>query len=384
MGAPTALDRLRAAVRRRPLAVDVALALGLAAFVVQEILTSDVDGPLAALIPLALLASLPVAVRRRAPLLTLALVSVGVVALGLVSHVQETQSTLLPYLLAVYSAGAYAEGRTALAGLAVALVAITVDEPGDVIVLGPLTVATWLVGRLVRDWRRQAGELAALAAQLERERADTARHAVSDERARIARELHDVVGHNLSLLVLQAGAERLAPGSDTTQRRTALEGIERSGRATLAELRRLVGVLRRDDDAAELAPLPGLAALPALVDDLHRAGVPVELRVSGSPLPLPPGLDVSAYRIVQEAVTNAVRHAQGATRVVVCTGWSAHQLTLEVSDDGRPPDRVGPDGHGLIGMRERAALFGGRFTAGPQPGGGWTVRAEVPLAAGQP
>jgi signal transduction histidine kinase len=384
MGAPTALDRLRAAVRRRPLAVDVALALGLAAFVVQEILTSDVDGPLAALIPLALLASLPLTVRRRTALLTVALVSVGVVALGLVSHVQETQSTLLPYLLAVYSAGAYAAGRTALAGLVVALVAITVDEPGDVIVLGPLTVATWLVGRLVRDWRRQAGELAALAAQLERERADTARHAVTDERARIARELHDVVGHNLSLLVLQAGAERLAPGSDTIQRRTALESIERSGRATLAELRRLVGVLRRDDDAAELAPLPGLAALPALVDDLHRAGVPVELRVSGSPVPLPPGLDVSAYRIVQEAVTNAVRHAHGATRVVVCTGWSAHQLTLEVSDDGRLPGPVGPDGHGLIGMRERAALFGGRFTAGPQPGGGWTVRAEVPLEAGQP
>ncbi len=167
--------------------------------------------------------------------------SAGSLGLGLVSTVQETQSTLLTYLLAVYSAGAYAGGTTALAGLAVALVGITVDEPGDVIVLGPLTVATWLVGRLVRDWRRQAGELAALAAQLERERADTARLAVTDERARIARELHDVVGHNLSLLVLQAGAERLAPGSDTAQRRTALESIERSGRATLAELRRLVG-----------------------------------------------------------------------------------------------------------------------------------------------
>jgi signal transduction histidine kinase len=376
------VETARDAVRRRPDLADLLLATALAALVTWEILATDVAGPLGWLVPLGLLATLPLAVRRLWPLAVLVVICAAIVALDLVSEVQEPQTTLLPLLLAVYSVGAHAGRALGLAGLAAAVAAIAVDEPDDLVVMGPLCTLTWLAGRLVRDWRRQARELASLAEQLERERADTARLAVSDERARIARELHDVVGHSLSLLVLQAGAERLALGSDRESTGSALGAIERSGRAALAELRRLVGVLRHDDDGPEMAPLPGLDGLPALAEQVRSAGLPVELTVTGRPVPLPGGLDVSAYRIVQEALTNAVRHATGATRATVCVGWTARELCLEVCDDGRPVNGAGPDGHGLIGMRERVALFGGSFTAGRRTGGGWVVRAGLPLDGG--
>jgi signal transduction histidine kinase len=373
------VEAVRAAARRRPEIVDAVTATALAALVAGEILASDVEGPLAALLPLGLLTTLPIALRRRYPVAVALVIAVGIVILDEVSRVQEPQTTLLPFLLAVYSAGAHAGRRPAPVALAGALAAIAVDEPGDLIVMGPLTVLTWLAGRLVRDWRRQATELAVLADDLRRERAATARLAVADERTRIARELHDVVGHSLSLLVLQAGAERLSLGSNREGTAEALGAIERSGRATLADLRRLVGVLRREDDSPELSPLPGLDALPALTEQVRAAGLGVELSVTGTPTPLPAGLDVSAYRIVQEALTNAVRHAADATRALVRVGWSSRELCLEVSDDGRPVGGAGPDGHGLIGMRERVALFGGTLTAGPRPGGGWQVKARLPL-----
>ena len=186
--------------------------------------------------------------------------SSGIVTLDAVSRIQEPQSTLLPYLLVIYSAGAHADRTRGLVALAVAVTGLAIDEPERLIVLGPLSVATWLVGRLVRSWRRQAVELARLAAELERERSESARLAVVDERARIARDLHDVVGHSLSLMVLQAGAERLASG--TTGPAPARPSPPSSGRAasTLAELRRLVGVLRSDDDGARTRPAPGAGA----------------------------------------------------------------------------------------------------------------------------
>jgi signal transduction histidine kinase len=372
------VEAARTPTREHPRVVDAALAGALATMVELEILASDVAGPLGALVPLGLLATLPVLVRRQHPVVAAVLVLVGINALDRVAQVQVPQSTLLPYLLVVYSAGAYAERRGAVTGLVVALVGIGVDAPDDLVVLGPLSVATWLVGRLVRDWRRQAADLAVLAAQLERERADTARLAVADERARIARDLHDVVGHGLSLLVLQAGAERLALGSERPETAAALGAIERSGRATLAELRRLVGVLRQDD-GPEMAPLPGLDRLPDLVAQVRSAGLPVQLSTAGAPAPLPKGLDVSAYRIVQEALTNSVRHAAGATLASVTVAWAPRELCLEVTDDGRRAGAPGPDGHGLIGMRERAAVYGGTFAAGPRAAGGWQVRARLPL-----
>jgi signal transduction histidine kinase len=378
MRGAAAVESVRGAAGRRPLAVDAALAVALAASAEGEILTTDVAGPLEWLVPLGLLATLPVALRRRLPLVAVVLVIVGIVTLDWVSRIQEPQSTLLPYLLVVYSAGAHAPRAHGIAALVIAVTGLTIDEPGDMIVLGPLSVATWLTGRLVRSWRRQAVELARLAGALERERSETARLAVVDERARIARDLHDVVGHGLSLLVLQAGAERLSLGDDRSGTREALAAIERSGRSTLTELRRLVGVLRSADDDPELAPLPGLARLDDLARQVRDAGLPVHLQVDGEPVPLPPGLDVAAYRVVQEALTNALRHAQDAHRVCIRVGYGPRELTLEIADDGRPGAEPRADAHGLVGMRERVALYGGRLTAGPGPEGGFVVTARLP------
>ncbi len=361
--------------------VDAVTAAALAGLLQWEIATTDVTGPAVLLVPLGLLATVPLAVRRRHPVAVVVLVVLGLMTLHPASRVQEPQTTLLPFLLAVYSVAAHAERRRAVAGLAVGLVGILIDEPGDFVVLGPLTLGTWLVGRLVRAWREQAGELARLAAQLARERADNARLAVTEERTRIARELHDVVGHTLSLMVLQAGAERLALGDERPGTREALRGIEEAGRSTLAELRRLVGVLRRDDDEPELVPLPGLGRLPELVQQLRQTGLSVDLRITGE-RQLSPGLDLSAYRIVQEAVTNSVRHGS-ATAVSVCIRHSPGAVEIEVLDNGRPgAAAAGADGHGLLGMRERVALYGGQLTVGPRPGGGYAVQARLPLDAG--
>ena len=202
---------------------------------------------------------------------------------------------------------------------------------------------------------------------------------MTGERTRIARELHDVVGHTLSLMVLQAGAERLALGDERPATRDALVQIESAGRSTLAELRRLVGVLRSDDEAAERGPPPGLARLPDLVDTVRLTGLSVDLQVQGVPRPLPAGLDVSAYRIVQEALTNTVRHAT-ASVARVCIGYGDGDLQIEVTDDGRAsPAAPTNGGHGLIGMRERIALYGGGLSVGPRADGGFTVCARLPL-----
>jgi signal transduction histidine kinase len=327
-----------------------------------------------------LLTTVPLVLRRRVPLVVLGAVITGILVLDRVSVEQEPQATLLPLLLAVYSVAAHADRAIAGAGLAVGLIGIVVDEPGDTIVMGPLMVGTWLVGRLVRSWRRQAVELARLAAQLERERAENARLAVTDERTRIARELHDVVGHTLSLMVLQAGAERLALGSDRPATREALVQIEQAGRSTLTELRRLVGILRRDDDEPELAPTPGLARIGELVDHVRQTGLSVHLQIVGEQRTLPPGLDVSAYRIIQEALTNTVKHAR-ATAAGVRITYGDRELGIEVTDDGPGPvTATGEGGHGLVGMRERVALYEGQLTVGPGAGAGFTVRARLPLS----
>jgi signal transduction histidine kinase len=384
-GTGAALEAIRDAAGTHPRAVDAVGAGVLAALITGEVLFSDVAGPMLLLVPLGLLTTLPLALRRELPLAVAILVTVGQLGLDQVSRVQEPQTTLLPFLVATYSVGAFAPRPAAATGLAVALAGLFLVEPGDIIVLWPLTAATWLVGRLVRSWHGQAVELGRLAAELERERAETARHAVADERARIARDLHDVVGHNLSLLVLQAGAERLALPADRPQTRDALAAIEQSGRASLSELRRLVGVLREDDDGPALAPLPGVARLDELAEQVRGAGLPVDLCIEGEPVPLPAGLDVSVYRIAQEALTNAVRHAADASAVTVRVRYGDGDLRLEVIDDGRSArdtDSNGHPGHGLIGMQERVSLYGGELKAGPRPGGGFAVSARLPVGSG--
>ena len=218
---------------------------------------------------------------------------------------------------------------------------------------------------------------------LEREQAEQARRAVVDERARIARELHDVVAHNVSVMVVQSGAARRTIERDPERAREVLTSVESTGRQALDEMRRLLGVLRTEDEATDLrAPQPSVSHLDALVAQVCDAGLPVKLVVEGEPRPLSSGVDMSAYRIVQEALTNSLKHAGPAhAHVRVCFG--DNDLRLEVTDDGRgiiaddPATNGG--GHGLVGMRERVALFGGRLEAGPRTGGGYIVTATLPL-----
>ena len=206
---------------------------------------------------------------------------------------------------------------------------------------------------------------------------EEARIAAAEERARIARELHDVVAHSMSTIVLEAGAERLNLPESQGSTREALRSIERTGREALAEMRRLVGVLRVEGEETALAPQPSLGQLDDLVERVRRAGLPVEVRTEGPPLELAPGLDISAYRIVQESLTNALKHA-GDARATVLLKYAAHSLEIVVSDDGQGGAANG-GGHGLSGLRERVSVFGGEFEAGPREGRGFVVRAWLPV-----
>ena len=307
-----------------------------------------------------------------------AIVMAAALGLDALSEVQEPQITLLTFVLATFSAGAYADRRRALVGLAIALGSILVDQPADFVVMGPLLAAAWIVGRLVRSHALQARRLVELTGVLEREQAENARLAIAHERVRIARELHDVVAHSVSVIVVQAGAERLTLGEERPATREVLRGIERTGREALVEMRRLVGVLRRGDDELELAPQPTLARLDELVEHLRQAGLSVELTVEGEPAELAPGVDVSAHRIVQEALTNTLKHA-GPARASVLVRYGRRLLELEVADDGAGEPPFEGNGHGLIGMRERIALHGGELEVGSRSGGGFAVRASFPL-----
>jgi signal transduction histidine kinase len=234
-----------------------------------------------------------------------------------------------------------------------------------------VAAAMLLIRRVVGDRERRA-QLA------ERERDVAAREAVVEERARIARELHDVIAHHVSVMVIQAGAERRLLEGSAGSTPEVLETIERTGRGALTEMRRLLGMLR-DESPDPLAPQPSLDDVPMLVDQLREAGLPVDLRVDGERRPLPAGIELSAYRIVQEALTNALRHAADAHAHVVVR-FGADSLELEISDEGGAARQPAPGGgHGLVGMRERVALYGGRFESGRNPAGGFTVRALLPV-----
>lgn len=239
------------------------------------------------------------------------------------------------------------------------------------------TAFAWLRG----DWSRSRRQ------DEERARSERARVAVADERARIARELHDVVAHALGVIVMQAGGAGALADLDRERARRVLSTIEHTGRQAFAEMRRLVGVLREDPTDGTLAPPPSMAALPALVDEMNAAGLSVSLEVAGAPAGAGEGVQLSAYRIVQEALTNTLKHA-GRTHAAVRVSWSAQALQVEVTDDGAVGNdelsravTVGSGGHGLVGMRERVALYGGEFEAAATPAGGFCVRALLPLGS---
>jgi signal transduction histidine kinase len=365
----------------RPGRIDIAIALALYAISLAEFVASDFETDTALLLAVGLVLTVPLAWRRVAPLPAVGGSMAGAIVLALLTrHDTEPQTPIVVMLVAAYSAGAHLPRREALAGLGLVIMAILVDEPGDTIVLGPVCFGAWLAGRLWQGRERDARRMAELAEALERERVEEGRIAVAEERARIARELHDVVAHAMTTIVLEAGAERLnlEPGQERTG--NALRGIERTGRQALEEMRRLLGVLREGDDEPALAPQPSLARVDELVEHVRGTGLPVDLRVTGTPVELSPGLDVNAYRIVQEALTNVLKHA-AAGAATVAIAYDARSLTIEVTDDGRGDERNGAGGHGLTGLRERVALFGGELEAGERPDGGFGVRARLPLEA---
>jgi len=375
-------------VTRRRL-IDVGLPIVLAAVALVEVLTStDIDAPWAVAGLFALATTLPLLWRRTAPLVVLALVLACMALLDARYGIGNAASApFAGILVAAYASGAYTtrrDGRIAAAiiGVMVLAMAITLSEDvvGDAIFIGGILFTVWGAATLVRSRQDLAVALAARTVELEHEREDKAKLAVAEERARIARELHDVVAHNLSIMVVQAGAERRAIGDERPQTTDVLATIEDTGRAAMAEMRRLLGMLRRSDDELALAPQPSLRHLDHLAAHVRGAGMPVDLRIEGEPCPMPPGIDLSAYRIVQEALTNALKHA-GPARARVTVRYGASELEIEVTDDGAGGPQGAPAGaHGLVGMRERVSLFGGDLATGTRDNGGYAVRARLPLS----
>ncbi len=330
----------------------------------------------------------PLGVRRRQPFLAPLAAGLAVMAYTLT----DLPEPRVPYavLVAIYTVAAYAPRRHATGAGVFAVVAVVVlyaiDWPNwdfeDLSTTVLLLSTAWLLGEMTRSRHDRAVQAETRAEQVERARRAESEAAVAAERNRIARELHDVVAHHVSMMVVQAEAGPVVVHSDPDRAAVTFDAISAAGKQALAEMRRLLGVLR-EDDTAPLAPQPGVAALPALVEGVREAGLDVRLDLDPDPglvAGLPPLVELAAYRLVQEALTNCVRHA-AATQVVVEVSSNGGSLSVRVSDDGvggTVAPRAG--GHGLVAMRERVLLADGQLSAGPRHGGGWTVEAEFPLS----
>jgi signal transduction histidine kinase len=254
---------------------------------------------------------------------------------------------------------------------------------GDFVFIPLRFVVAWVAGYALHERAEQAEAAEQRAARAEREREAAARVAVAEERARIARELHDIVAHAVSVMVLQVGAVRHRLPDALAEDRDALRGVERAGRTALAEMRRLLAAMRRDGDEAELLPQPGLDGLASLLGEIRGAGLPVELHVDGKPFQLPRGIDLSAYRIVQEGLTNALKHAH-ASDADVTVRYRPDELEIEVRDNGRGSSKSDGLGHGLVGVRERVKIYGGAMTASTAPEGGFVLSTRLPVLDHQP
>jgi len=336
--------------------------------------------------------SVGLALRLRRPLLALVL-AMGPMALHWpIEHFfgrggPNLFEVFLAEVFIVYSTAAHTSGRRTLVGAGL-VAAIQLLAYGPFLPAGALSQAfgewvfyaiAWALGKTVLQRDRRGDRLEARTAELERAREQQIAAAVADERARIARELHDVVAHSVSLMVLQAGAARQALQQHPVKARASLLSVESTGRAAMSELRRLVAVLRQPDQEEDLAPQPSLRHLDLLVGQMREAGLAVALDADGGLDEVPAGVDLSDYRIAQEALTNALKHS-GAKRVDVRVRCFDGAVEVAVDDDGRGPSPSAADngGHGLIGMRERVNLFGGRFEAGRREGGGFRVYARLP------
>jgi signal transduction histidine kinase len=383
----------------RPLVQDALLAGGLTAVgLVGAIYHLHVDLPeggdegrvraLDALgVGLILLQTVPLLWRRQAPLLVLGITTFALFAYSVNGYFASFAA--LGFLVALYTAAAYHERPVSIpagvaAGLMVLLILYVQKEPvePDAVLAECLIVgAAWFLGDGARIRRGQLVMLEDRARRLEREREERVQRAVGEERRVIARELHDVVAHNVSVIVAQAGAAQRISQTQPREALGALGSIERIGREALVEMRRLMGLLRPDPERVmKSSPQPGLDQLELLVEQVREAGVPVRLTIEGTPRSLPVGLDLSAYRIVQEALTNVLKHA-GPARADVLVRYRPSSLELIVTDDGAalPEDDGDRIPYGQLGMRERVALFGGELRAGPRPGGGYQVAATLPI-----
>jgi signal transduction histidine kinase len=355
----------------------------------------DPDAPTTPLwfsVPATAIIVLPLLARRRYPFLAPAFVWILGPAL---SFVDGRLIPFAPAITAVGLAAAFLLGnlRTAAEawlGLAIVLggTAIIVyngpgHAPGEYVFVPLFFAIGWLAGYALRERAEEAEAAEVRAEQAEREREAAARIAVAEERARIARELHDIVAHAVSVMVLQVGAVRHKLPGELAEDSDALRGVERTGRIALAEMRRLLAAMRREDDDAELSPHPGLERLESLAEEVGHAGLPVRLHVDGEPFPLPPAIDLSAYRIVQEGLTNALKHAR-ANNADVTVHYGRDEVTVEVRDDGRGTTGSDGLGHGLVGIRERVKIYGGEMSAGTANGGGYVLSARLPLGGDRP
>ena len=382
------VQRARVRVRRD---VGDALLIVLAWAVYVELLATQTEFNGRVQYPLAALFALPLLLRRRWPLPAV-LVALGALCLAAALDGGGLQHLTLPFLCALaaaVAAGAMGDRAQRIAGSAallatVSILVLTTPDAGASDFFWPafLFAAAWLAGRALATRAEQTRELQERVRAAELARADAEERAASAERARIARELHDVVAHSVSVMVVQASGVRRLLKDDQAREREALESVEQTGRQALSEMRRMLGVMRAGEEevTAALAPQPGLEYLDRLIHEVEEAGLPVSLRVEGQRVPLSPGVDVSAYRIVQEGLTNALEHARAA-RAEVIVRYVDGAVELAIEDDGSGIAN-GALGHRLVGMRERVALYGGTLEAGPRPEGGFALRAKLPVEAG--
>ncbi len=388
------VSRLRSLARRY--GFDALIVLAAVESALEVALRSDsANAPRSTLwfaIPATAALCLPLLARRRYPFAAPVVVWLFSAALSFADGriVVFTASLFAIGMAAAFLLGNLSDAVQAWLGLAILLCSTTIivyNNPahaaGDFVFTPVVFAIAWLAGFALRERAEQAEAAEARAAQAERDRETAARIAVAEERARIARELHDIVAHTVSVMVLQVGAVRHKLPAALGDESDALRGVEQTGRASLAEMRLLLGALRRDDDELELTPQPGLGRLDALLEEIARAGLPVRLHVDGEPVPVPQAIDLSAYRIVQEGLTNALKHA-GASQADVTVRYRPDELQIEVRDDGDGDGGGAGLGYGLIGVRERVKIYGGEMTAGAASGGGFLLSTRLPLGGDRP
>ena len=378
--------------RRGQVVVDGSVGAILLLLVVVQIAADGLDNGSTLFLLFAPAATLPPACRRVSPLVTIAIVAAAVLAQSLVTDPLPAFGEFLAVMLATYSVGAHTPRRVAVPGLVAAGLAVAVQGVRDPTATSAFEFVygvvyfggAWLIGRVVRARRGRVSALEAQTEHLEQEQEEPeerARLAVAHERQRIARELHDVIAHCVTVIIVQAGAAEQVVDRDPTATRDALRSIRAVGNEALAEMRRLLGVLREDGDELRLDPQPGLARLDELVSQAGEAGLSVQVTSVGQPRPLPPGVDLAAYRVVQEALTNVRKHAPTGDAAVHLQ-WLPDAISVEIINHGPARTVSAPEtdgaGQGLIGMRERVALYGGVMTATPHEDAGFTVSVRLP------